>query len=661
MSPALDFRPDLQGLRALAVVLVVLAHAGFPGLAGGFVGVDVFFVLSGYLISGLLLRERLTTGRIRVGAFIARRFRRLLPALLVLLLATMGLASVLLSDYERGLQTASVAYAASWTSNLYFAFTTFDYFAELHVRDLFLHTWSLGVEEQFYLVWPWLMLGTLAFALRGNASAWRARATAVLLCVFVASLLLCGYWSSETSLWAFYLTPARGWQFALGALVYVTYADDGAPMRMRRLLQAWPIDTLGFVLIVASALWLHPGVVYPGAWALLPSIGAALVIAAGCRAQAGVSTRLLLAPPMVWLGDRSYSLYLWHWPLLMLGFAHGLRGNAMATTALVALAMLIAMASYRWVELPWWKGRYRALPSTVAIATALTCIGLAVLLLPQWRALSVDAGRYGEQLAMRARHDMPSIYGGNCDHWYHDADLAPCIDGSDDAPRTVVLVGDSVGAHWYSLLPALFPAAQWRIVVHTKSACPIVDEDVVYNVAGGVYTVCRQWRERVLDALDAAKPDLVVLGSASTYALSPEQWVDGSRRVLARVAASAGQVLLIPGTPMLTFDGPSCLGRNDLRDTSDVPACSESAQDKPSLRVTPLLERAAAGFDNVHLLDLNPLVCPDGRCSAITPQGVVVYRDQRHLTDTFVKAQVQGVRQRIAALGSSRLNGLLQP
>ena len=159
----IPFRPDLQGLRAVAVLLVIFAHAGIPPFGGGFIGVDVFFVLSGYLISALLVREFHDTGRIQLASFYARRLRRLLPALLVVIISTVLAASLLLPSREALGMLASTPYAASWSSNLFFAFRDYDYFDEAATRDLFLHTWSLGVEEQFYLVWPLVLLNRPVF------------------------------------------------------------------------------------------------------------------------------------------------------------------------------------------------------------------------------------------------------------------------------------------------------------------------------------------------------------------------------------------------------------------------------------------------------------------------------------------------------------------
>lgn len=317
MQASLPHRPDLQGLRAIAVLLVVLAHAKVPPFTGGYIGVDVFFVLSGFLISGLLINEYQTTGRIRFAEFYARRLKRLLPALLVMLLTITLIGHQLLaSDEARGM-LASLPYATTWTSNFHFAFRDHGYFDELTQRDLFLHTWSLGVEEQFYLIWPLMLLGILA--LRGcNASANNLRSARRKLGLLVAAtLMLSVIWTQISSLQSFYFMPFRLWQFGLGAWVCLLARSPAALRNISKLSNVLVLSGLGLVL--ASSMLFTPILNYPGIWALPPTLGAALVIAAGT--SYAPNQTLLAHPTLTWLGDRSYSIYLWHWPVLLLGEA----------------------------------------------------------------------------------------------------------------------------------------------------------------------------------------------------------------------------------------------------------------------------------------------------------------------------------------------------
>jgi hypothetical protein len=259
-------------------------------------------------------------------------------------------------------------------------------------------------------------------------------------------------------------------------------------------------------------------------------------------------------------------------------------------------------------------------------------------------------------IAKDARSDIPVIYAYGCDSWYNSSDLQPCVLGQGDARRTVALIGDSVGAQWFSLLPEIFRPPEWRVVILTKSACAMVDEDYFYKRIGQIYTVCTDWRNAALDYLSALNPDLVFLGSASTYDFTEAQWIDGSSRVLARLAEAAGKLIVIPGTPKMSFDGPGCLARraqNEGEVTAGSPSCRESLTSTQDTDVARHLKLASERIPNAMLLDLNDLVCPDRYCYARNQGGMVVFRDNKHLTDSFVRAQVPDVLARLEALGVS--------
>jgi len=252
---------------------------------------------------------------------------------------------------------------------------------------------------------------------------------------------------------------------------------------------------------------------------------------------------------------------------------------------------------------------------------------------------------------MTAAGDLPVIYSLGCDTWYEDAAVKPCVIGDDHAPSTVVLLGDSIGVQWFSLVPGIFQAPDWRIVVFTKSSCPMVDEDFFYQRIGSIYTVCNEWRDGVLAQLEQLQPDLVIIGSAATYDFSEQQWIEGSSRILARLSQAAGQVILVPGTPTLPFNGPGCLMRGaDSIEAGASAACQGEAEPRFA-QVSALLAEAVQRFPNANLLNLNEQVCPENRCMARNADGVVVFRDSQHLTDTFVRRQIPWVRRQLQALG----------
>lgn len=649
----LPYRAELQGLRAIAVLLVFASHAGIPWFSGGFVGVDIFYVLSGYLISGILAKEFSESGSISVLNFYGRRLRRLLPALLVMICLTFVAALALLSGFEARNLLGSILYATTWTSNFYFAYVGVDYFNEFSSRDLYLHTWSLGVEEQFYLVWPLILFLLLKRARPGmeGPEGHRAFCRRILCFMVLMGLGLSVYLTYAYPKAGFYLMPSRIWQLAAGALLNFLVTPNPARSRLHRWMRMSPqvIGAMGIVLILASALLLGPNAPYPGWRAVAPSLGTVLVIAAIRRISGKPS--MISHPILVWMGDRSYSFYLWHWPVLVLGFALGAKANTWHMAGLMGMMLVLAMLSYRYVELPFWKGRWSQVRarSVILIALGSTCVVMTVVL-SRLMDESVDGKR--ERIGVQSRVDVPVIYNMGCDSWYVSDQVAPCVFGDPAAKKTVVLLGDSVLAQWFSAVSEVFPAANWRIVVLTKSACPMVDKDFFYPRIGKTYTVCSSWRAGVLDEIDHFRPDVVIVGSNSSYEFGAEEWIDGSRQVLARLSNAASKVYVITGTPSLAFDGPECLVRN-MDEKGHLPegACVSHGRFDRVDNVKEFLVSASGSFHNVDILDLNDLVCPEKICQAIDRDGQVVFRDSKHLTDSFVRSRIGEIRDRLIRLG----------
>ena len=649
-SHELTYRRDIQGLRAVAILLVILNHAHVPGFTGGFIGVDVFFVLSGYLISGILAREYQQRDRINYPAFIARRLKRLFPALLVMLVTTIFLASLILSSYEYSQQAGSAPYAATWISNFYFVFSANDYFAQLKARDLFLHTWSLAVEEQFYLLWPLILLSLFGMSVsaKGHVNKWSSLLSGLAI-IFVASLALSLFWSADYPLYSFYMMPARIWQFALGAALFVWLDREPVPGRLKAM--AGHAVYAGIGLILGGALFLDQEMTYPGFWALIPSLGAALVIAGGSFSSEKEDNALLANPVMIWIGDRSYSWYLWHWPILVLGFAWFGQPGYIIITVLVLLSLLLATISYRYVELPFWKGSLGNKPPLPVFVSTLAVMGLVVILLPRTtQFLSVDAHQ-GSKLEIRdARNDLPVIYKKGCDTSINSAEIQPCITTTQKTRKTAVLIGDSIGAQWFSAFSEIYKPPEWRLIVLTKSACPIVDQDYFYRQIRKTYTVCRQWRDAALNYLASINPDVVFMGSDNAYGFTKTQWIEGTRRILNHLAPVSGRVVILLGTPWLSVDGPSCIekqGRAACR--FRLPSRSRTSE------TAGYLASATGGFGNTTVLSLNDLVCPGEICSARTQSGMAVFRDNKHLTDTFVRTLIPEIQARLQKIGVGQL------
>lgn len=348
-TPTLEdrkFRPDIEGLRAVAVLLVALYHGHIPGIRGGYVGVDVFFVISGFLITGLLLRERTERGTISIGRFYARRARRILPAATVVVFAT-----VVASYHWLGFVVGnSVADAAKWTAvfmgNLHFAAIGTTYLGSQLPPSPLQQMWSLGVEEQFYVVWPTLFF---VVAIVGRRLSLRLRLGVVLSAIIVVSFAWSVIETSQSATWSYFSPLTRAWELALGGLIAVA-----SPL-LRRIPPAVAsyAGGVGLCSVIASGLVLTAATRYPGYAVAWPVLSTAVVITAGCVTSTGLAEKVLRIRPCQWVGQRSYSFYLWHWPILIIAYEAAGHNLPVWENAMWLVVGLIASAlTYRFIENP---------------------------------------------------------------------------------------------------------------------------------------------------------------------------------------------------------------------------------------------------------------------------------------------------------------------
>lgn len=636
LAPRLSFRPDIEGLRALAILLVVAAHAGLPGASGGFIGVDVFFVISGYLITGLLQNEQQDTGRIALARFYARRLLRLLPALVVVIWLTCIAAALLLAPFEHPSQAGAAIGATTWTSNFAFALADLDYFGPSAKDNLFLHTWSLGVEEQFYLVWP-LLLVYLASRVRRARHGWSHEQRLAL------DIALLGALALAASLWlthyaprlGFYMPLSRAWQFALGALVFLLIPGVQANgMTTKRM--AVPLAILGLMVLIACAAVYGPDAPYPGWRAIGPSVATAALIAAGLLSPRNPVTQGLSRRPLLVVGGLSYAWYLWHWPVLLLGHAVIPAPGAAIGAALVALSLGLAFLTQRFVERPVRHASALASRPVLVIVSALLLSGATVGAALEWRKQAeqwADTPLFSGIEA--SRRDGAPIYAANCDQWFHSDELVECIYGSDTSSRVVVLLGDSVAAQWFSAVRAHFPEDTWRLVVMTKSACPMVDLPFHYARIGRRYVECERWRDRAIERIGHLEPDALLFGSSSNYPFSAGQWLEGSANVMDALAAASVSSYLILPVPGPAFDAPTCVAREEWRRTFGLSTLCVSRESDPRAAAVRAALAEQARTRGIHVIDMSEATCPAGWCRAVI-DGVIAYRDGQHLSESQV-------------------------
>jgi peptidoglycan/LPS O-acetylase OafA/YrhL len=378
------FRPDIEGMRAIAVGLVLLFHGYGKPFTGGFVGVDVFFVISGFLITGLLLHEQTKDGRISIWRFYARRVRRILPASALTVLATI-IATYPLLGFISGNEIADDAkWTAVFAANIHFALIGTDYLGSQLPPSPLQHMWSLGVEEQFYLVWPSLFLLLAVIVRRSRRRNVLGVLATSLLVVIGASLAWSVIQTSSNATWAYFSPLTRAWELALGALIAVI-----GPAVSR--VPTWVYQVaalLGLAGIVSSALTLTPSMPYPG-WAVaIPVVSSALLIWAGCVHTRTVISRALSVRPMQWLGARSYSLYLWHWPILIIAAQYaGHHLSNWQNSGLLLAAVAASAITFRLVENPVRNSRMLKARTGLSLAIGVVLI-LLTIAVAQWQIAS---------------------------------------------------------------------------------------------------------------------------------------------------------------------------------------------------------------------------------------------------------------------------------
>lgn len=623
------FRSDIQGLRALAVVFVVLFHARLPFFTGGYVGVDVFFVISGYLITSLLMRELERCGRIDFAAFYARRIRRLLPAAMTVFIATVAMARTWLSPLEQRELAPSILYSALYASNLWFASEATDYLAvDVHTNPL-LHTWSLAVEEQFYLVWPLLVLLGVQW---GSAVQRRVRLGVTMALVLVASLTA-SLWVMEISQpWAFFGSPTRAWEFAAGGLAcMVSCRFERLPILAKDLLA-----TIGFGAMVGAVTLFDEQTRFPGLMALVPVVGAGLMLAVG--GGQGRIGHWFDHPVIQTTGNLSYSWYLWHWPILVFAEAVATPPSLLTRLGYVLLSFVLAGLTYTMVE-----NRVRFSPvlarsslRSLILGVTLTCIGTGSALI-----LSVVAKRSlaapVQARLISAREDLPKVYADGCHLPHLVKDSPNCVYGNPSARKTWVLFGDSHAAQWFPALERIAREQGWRLISLTKSACPSVWITPYNTTLGRSYTECARWRSAAVQRIAAEHPDLIILADYSAYYLSgpqatrADQWREGMRRTLTELGPSGALILIFHDIPQPGFDMPICLSRASWRNIDIISACGFRREESPRADILELERTAVGGIEGAEVLDLYDLICSGTICPPIIGEHVA-YRDSNHLT-----------------------------
>ena len=609
---------QIQGLRALAAILVTLFHARL--VPGGFIGVDIFYVISGYLITGLILREIEKTGTLDLKSFYQRRIKRLLPTSVFVLFVTAIFAWILFPPITRDSLGRDLFAAAAYISNYLFAWWQNDYQNLNATPSPFIHYWSLAVEEQFYLVWPIFILFLARYGKRVILGG-------IAVTTFL-SLIFSIYLTQAAPIWAFYSLPTRAWELGFGALL-LFIPDFKKKMRI--------LPWLGFLGIAISALNFNENTAFPGKNALLPVL-ATTVLMATIKYWPPLFDDLANSGISQWLGAISYPLYLWHWPALVLpSSALGRPLRIYERFLCIVLTVVLAHLTSKYVEDPLRHKKLRT--ATVykgaVITTALSLIA-GIVIASSASSIITTKGAASYKFDLVKVMEKPAVYGDGCHVNYGETKSGYCTYGNKNSSTTIVLYGDSHAAQWFPALEKLANERGFKLVSLTKSACPAVDSK---RPDQGAFKMvhCTKWRQNSIARIAKIKPMAVITSSFQYFTPAagfPDRdawWNDGQRKLRNDLKSTTDHLIYISDTPRPLRDIPNCLASRN----SD--SCNST--EKTPVRVIP-------GFE---VINPTPWLC-SSYCPAII-DGVVAYRDASHISVAMSLALLPKLEQTLIAMG----------
>jgi len=674
-------RTDIEGLRAVAVLAVLLFHAGVPGLGGGYVGVDVFFVVSGFLITSLLVAEKTDTGKVSLGAFYARRARRILPVSALVAVATLIASWIWLEPLRLRSLSDDVLAVALFSSNFVFANRGADYLQSALPPSPLQHYWSLAVEEQFYVVWPALvMLVCIGVGTRTMRNV-RLRVGITAAIAAVASFVACMALMNTSQPWAFFSPHTRAFELAIGAFIAVIPIGASITLVRVNALLAW----CGLAGIVATVVLFSETTTFPGPWALAPVVATAFLLRGGNAASWAPESLLRLAP-LQWLGSHSYSAYLWHWPVLIIAAA-ALDKKLSVFEGLECLMISLALSefSYRFVENPVRRNHNIAGVRALVLAVSLIAVVSGSAVLAQNNQPALDSGVAATAPTLIAEtttiepnistttvpvapelpgpgtpldaivramaatglpsnitpsiqgaiSDMPTIYSNNCHAGFSTTRPKNCVYGDAASSTIIGLYGDSHAAEWFPAFEKIAIKRHWKLISYTKRGCPPADIPTYSKVLGKIYKECAPWRENVVKQMvtDGVQTVFIahfdrLLSASTRVPMWQKEWRTGLQSTIDQLTAKGITPVLMEDTPYPGQDVPTCLSRHYTNVQLCNPIISSAYRDD--------MHQMLQDFDaaKVHVLWTRQWFCTDSGCPTVVG-NILVYRDDNHMTVTF--------------------------
>jgi peptidoglycan/LPS O-acetylase OafA/YrhL len=677
------FRPDIQGLRAIAVSLVVIYHVYPSLLPGGFAGVDVFFVISGYLITSHLWRTCQKAGRLSLADFWGRRARRLIPAAALVLAVTWVVSYLVLPSTQLAATAAQIRASALYFQNWQLAGEAVNYLQSGSAATPVQHFWSLSVEEQFYLVWP-LLFGAALLVARfrpgrnrdtgtdaGTRVAYRT-VLALTATLVLASLAYSVYDSRADEAQAYFVTTTRMWELGAGGLLALLPAGMGD--RLGR--HGW-LGWAGLAMIVASQFVLNGSTAFPGWIALLPVIGTVALIAGGSSVGRLGPWRLTSARPMAFLGDISYSLYLWHFPVIVLWTAwSGRNPDAVSGPLLIIASVVLAWLTKITVEdkvrlAPFiarhrWRSLSMALAAVVPVALVTTFLVAQPgpwngRLGPGYPGAAVLADKLSSIAAKPVlpppdNLKLPAYWANGCLQGEHVAAVKPCYFGDTKNPTLkVALVGDSMAGNWWAPLAQIAKQEHWELITELHATCAWTATQLYDPVNKGAYPTCYQWGASLMnDLITTIRPDVVITSelASQTSLAHPKDSPQASADVGAGMATYWRQlqdhgigVIAIRETPITSGLTPAaCVAKKGASaQACAVPKSKAVLPDPPSSYA----DRDLGG--TVPVINMNSLICGPSLCPAVVG-NVLVYMDSHHLTQSYAQTLTPYLRDKLTGV-----------
>ena len=614
----MNYRSDIDGLRAIAVLMVVFYHAGFSFIPGGFVGVDIFFVVSGYLITSILHRE-IQDERFTFTSFYTRRIKRILPAFYVVGFATLGAGYFLLLPADYAKLSMSFLSASTFLANFFFWFESGGYFSGAADEMPLLHTWSLSVEEQFYFFWPVFLVIASKFLSSGKL---------ILLTIvaIVASFSLAEVLSRQASVLvsgaSYFLLPTKIGELLLGALLALS---SNAGKNLTKV-SSNILAVIALALIIVPSLTLTKESIFPGIYSFIPCLGAMLMIYSG-RSHQTICYKLLSLKPMVFIGLISYSLYLWHWPIIAFARYLQYEFTLFVGVVLTLVSVAVAYLSWKYVETPTRHSNgFGVISLKYFLLPLIACIG-SVYIVNQFSGFSGRLDNNSQYFAIKESIKGPSTENGWC-HDYSEKSGFDCLIGDSNGEINALLWGDSHGGTYSPFVDALAKQLGIRVTSLTYSGCTpfIVDKGNGANPA-----LCRKSRNYAMESLESGEYDVVIIGArVDTLLKSFRLNVDDYFDAIEFTSKRTKKVIVLGQVPIFEADIASISLRkaflehkmNSKRKIFETDEWVDSANEK--------LQAFVQSFDNVDMLSTGYLFQNNGQYSPVD-EGVLLYSDTNHL------------------------------